>query len=233
MRPSSRSAPAVVPPPGLPDPAPPRPAAPASAAGDAEALWAAFCDGAGIRLPLPAGQGVQQMQIIGRVLREAVEGTLKLMALRTSEKQALRAAVTIIHARNNNPLKFAPDAQLAMEQLMQPPLRGFMPAPAAMQDAMHDLMGHGVGTMAGMRAALAAVLQRFEPRQLESRMAEHSMLDSLLPMNRKARLWDLFLQHFEAIRNEAQDDFQTLFGKAFVAAYEEQQGRLPRGNDGA
>ena len=53
-----------------------------------------------------------------------------------------------------------------------------------------------------------------------------SMLDSLLPMNRRSRLWELYLQHFETIRDEAQDDFHTLFGRAFLAAYEQQLDRL-------
>ena len=89
--------------------------------------------------------------------------------------------------------------------------------------------------MAGMRAALAGVLGRFEPTQLERKLAGKNMLDSLLPMSRKAKLWDLYLQHFSAIRDEAQDDFHTLFGAAFVAAYEDQLDRLqpPGGDAGA
>jgi FHA domain-containing protein len=209
---------------------PPLPRAEALERGDGE-LWAAFCEGAGIR---PAGApGPLQMRMLGQLMREAVDGTLRLMTVRATAKQELRAAVTTIRGRNNNPLKFSPDAQQAMEQMVQPPLRGFMSSPAAMQDAMHDLVGHSIGTMAGMRAALAGVLQRFEPRELEAKLAERSMLDNLLPMNRKARLWDLYLQHFEAIRAEAQDDFDTLFGKAFVAAYEAQLDRMPRRDEAA
>lgn len=209
----------------------PAPAVPPASGGDP--LWSAFCEGAGLRAGLAAGLGPPQMRMLGQLLREAVDGTLRLMTVRATAKQELRAAVTTIRGRNNNPLKFSPDAQLALEQLVQPPLRGFMSAPAAMQDAMHDLVGHSIGTMAGMRAALAGVMQRFEPQQLEARLAERSMLDNLLPMNRKAKLWDLYLQHFEAIRHEAQDDFDTLFGKAFVAAYEEQLARLPRRDEAA
>ena len=54
------------------------------------------------------------------------------------------------------------------------------------------------------------------------------MLDSVLPMNRKAKLWELYLQHYESIRDEAQEDFHTLFGRAFLAAYEQQLERLRR-----
>jgi FHA domain-containing protein len=132
----------------------------------------------------------------------------------------------MIQSRNNNPLKFSPDAQGALEQLLQPPLRGFMAGPAAVNDAMHDLVGHTIGTMAGMRAALEGVLQRFQPSVLEGKLVGSSVLDTLLPMNRRARLWELYLQHYETIRQEAQEDFHALFGKAFVAAYEQQLDRL-------
>jgi FHA domain-containing protein len=80
--------------------------------------------------------------------------------------------------------------------------------------------------MAGTRAALEGVLARFRPEALEAKLVGRSMLDSVLPINRKAKLWELYLQHFEAIREEAQEDFHTLFGKAFLAAYEEQLQRL-------
>jgi FHA domain-containing protein len=125
-------------------------------------------------------------------------------------------------------MKFSPDARSALEQLLEPPMRGFLPGPAAMNDAMNDLVGHSIGTMAGTRAALEGVLDRFAPNQLESKLVGKTLLDNFLPMNRKAKLWELYLQHFESIRGEAQEDFQTLFGKAFVAAYEQQLERLQR-----
>ena len=208
-------------------PAPSRGASAPPVAG-ADLLWSSFCEGAGIGMEFPEGLTPDQMRVIGQLLREAVDGSLRLMSVRATTKQELRAQVTTIRSRNNNPLKFSPDAQLALEQLLRPPLRGFMAGPAAMQDAMHDLVGHSIGTMAGMRAALAGVLGRFEPQALDAKLSGKNVLDSLLPMSRKARLWDLYLQHFESIRGDAQDDFHTLFGKAFVAAYEDQLDQLPR-----
>ena len=166
------------------------------------------------------------MRAVGSLLRNAVEGTLRLMEVRRMTKHELRAQVTVIKSRDNNPLKFSPDAQVALEQLLKPPVRGFLPGPAAMTDAMHDLVGHSIGTMAGTRAALEGVLDRFAPSELESKLAGRSVLDSVFPAKRQARLWNLYLQKFEAIRVEAKDDFDNLFGKAFVAAYEQQLDRL-------
>lgn len=215
--------------PPVPVPHPPAaPLPPVAASADAAALWAAFCQGAGIAVEVPPQDVAARLYEVGRVLRSAVDGSLQLIAVRASTKHELRAGVTVIQQRDNNPLKFSPDARLALEQLLQPPLRGFLDGPAAMDDAMHDLVGHAIGSVAGLRAAVEGMLERFAPQALESKLAAGSLLDSLLPMNRRARLWDLYLQHSQAIREEAQEDFHTLFGKAFVAAYEQQIERLKR-----
>jgi FHA domain-containing protein len=237
---------AVVPPPAYSPPpapmAPPVHVPPAVASApvapgqtvDTAALWQAFCEGAGVRMaPPPQGLNPDLMRVIGSLLNASVDGTLRMMAVRAATKHELRAQVTVIRSRDNNPLKFSPDVQSALEQLLQPPVRGFLPGPAAMQDAMRDLVGHTIGTMAGTRAALEGVLTRFQPKALEAKLTSRSVLDSVLAMNRKAKLWELYLQHFESIRDEAQEDFHTLFGKAFLEAYEDQLERLSQQGTGA
>jgi FHA domain-containing protein len=217
-----------IPPPVQPSP-PAQTTAPSSAhsgAVDAHALWRAFCTGADIQLKLPDGVSPELMHVIGQLMRNSIEGTLKMMAVRALTRQELRADVTMFQAQNNNPLKFSPDAQAALESLLQPPARGFMQGPAAVTDAMHDLVGHAIGTMAGTRAALEGVLQRFAPTVLEGKLGGNTMRDAFVPMVRRSRLWELYLQHFEAIRMEAQEDFHTLFGRAFLAAYEQQLDEL-------
>lgn len=199
---------------------------------DLQLLLQAFCAGAGIEASHMPALTPALMQDIGGVLRAAIEGTLQLIAVRATTKHELRAAVTVIQARGNNPLKFAPDASSGIEQLLRPTMRGFLAGPAAMTDAMNDLVGHSIGTVAGMRSALEGMLGRFAPQELESKLVGQSFLDSVLPMNRKAKLWELYLQHFETIREEAQEDFHTLFGKAFLAAYEQQLERLKREGGG-
>ena len=208
-------------------PAPPAAAPPPHAAAGNAMLWQAFCDGAGLQLPMPADPALAalRMRQVGMVLRAAVAGTRELMAVRASTKYELRASVTMIQAKRNNPLKFAPDVETGIEQLVQPATAGFLEGPAAMDDAMRDLVGHSIGSVAGMRAALEGLLDRFDPATLESTLGG-SLLDNLLPLNRRSRLWELYLQKFRTIREEAQEDFHALFGKAFVAAYEQQVARL-------
>jgi FHA domain-containing protein len=159
------------------------------------------------------------MAVIGAMLRVAVEGIHSLVTMRAAAKNEMQADMTMIQARGNNPLKFAPDPTVALQMLLQPSARGFLDGPAALRATLVDLQSHEVGVMAGMRAALEAVLDRFAPEKLEAQLATRSVFDSLLPAHRRARLWELYLEHYRSLREEAQTDFHRLFGAAFREAY--------------
>jgi type VI secretion system FHA domain protein len=192
-----------------------------------EALLRALLQGAGIPdAPLPKGLTPETMEAIGKLLREAVQGTLDLLRIRGHTKSEMRADVTMIMALDNNPLKFSPTAEAALVHLLASPVRGFMPPLRAMKDAYDDLRAHELGFLAGMRAALEEVLARFAPEELERRLSDPTVLDSLLPMNRKAKLWELFVERYRDVAGEAREDFNTAFGKAFLRAYEAQVKQL-------
>lgn len=162
----------------------------------------------------------EELRLIGRLLRETVGGLLGLLRARADVKQGLQAEVTVLSSRRNNPLKFVREEHLALVQLLSPPLRGFMPAEEAVRDAVDDLHSHHFGVVAGMQAALAGLLDRFTPAELERQLGPHMVLD-LLPMHRRARLWDTFQAKHGEIRREAEENFHSIFGREFLRAYEE------------
>jgi type VI secretion system FHA domain protein len=164
--------------------------------------------------------GPDEMRLLGQLLREATQGTVELLLSRAALKREMRAEVTVIAARQNNPLKFSPTVEVALQYLLGSPKPGFMPPAPAMRDAFNDLRAHQLGMMAGMRSALEGVLKRFDPAVLESRIEKRSGLSAVLPGSRKARLWELFQELYGQLSAEAEDDFHQLFGKAFLAAYE-------------
>ena len=232
--PTAPAAPAPAAPPALAPPAAPaaeaarasaRHEAASPAAADAELLQALLAGLATPNLRLEA-LTPELMQLLGQLLRESLRGTVELLIARSAMKREMRAEVTMIATRANNPLKFSPTVEVVLQHLLGPPAPGFMPAAAAVRDAFDDLRAHQLGVMAGMRAALDGVLQRFDPQQLEGKLARRSAIDSLIPSTRKARLWESFNQLFAQLQTEAQDDFDELFGKAFLKAYEDQLARL-------
>jgi type VI secretion system FHA domain protein len=190
-------------------------------------LLRSFLAGAGVPdLDMHGPLTPQMMNLIGQLLRVSTQGTLDLLLARALIKREVHAEVTMIVARENNPLKFSPNVEVALSHLLAPRGQGFMSPVVAVKDACDDLRAHQFGFMAGMRAALDGVLRRFDPAQLEQRLTDKSIVDSMLPMNRKAKLWSLFAELYADITREAQDDFHALFGKEFLRAYEFQLDKL-------
>lgn len=163
------------------------------------------------------------MRNVGELLREIVGGLLKALLARALTKRELRVDMTMLAATENNPLKFCPDPTEALTHLLAPRSKsGYLPPMRAVREAYEDLQAHNLAVMAGMRAALLGVLQRFDPAQLEKRLASQPLLDKLLPQNRKARMWDMVAEQHDNLMREAQDEFDRIFGRAFRSAYEEQ-----------
>jgi FHA domain-containing protein len=169
------------------------------------------------------------MRLVGELLREATQGTVDLLVARAEIKREVRAQATVIMAKENNPLKFSPSGEAALGHLLGPPVRGFMAPAKAMRDAFDDLRAHQLAFLSGMRAAMEGLLSRFDPAALEGRLTQKSVLQSLLPGARKAQLWAVFQQEYAQIAREAGDDFQDLFGREFLRAYEAQIDALKDG----
>ncbi len=192
-----------------------------------DALTEAFLRGAGLATSaLPQGLTPEIMTIVGSLLRSATAGAVDMLAARAATKREVQASVTIISVQANNPLKFLPNADAALLQLLGKKMPGFMRADVAMRDAFDDLRAHEVGVIAGTRAALTEVLGKFDPAVLGDKLAKGSVLESLMPSARKAKLWDMYLERYLQIRREAEDDFQSIFGRAFVQAYERETARI-------
>jgi predicted component of type VI protein secretion system len=188
-----------------------------------ESLWRGFLQGAGIEgSSLPGAPTPQLLSSIGEMLKIAVGGLQRLVTIRARAKNEMQAQMTMIAPRDNNPLKFSPDEELALQMLLQPPSRGFLDGPAALRDALTDLQSHQVGMTAGMQAVLQAVLDRLDPEKLATLQDRRSMFDFLWPARRRARLWDTYLSQYRSLREEAKDNFQRFFGEVFREAYEAQ-----------
>jgi type VI secretion system FHA domain protein len=213
-------------PPTRPEPTPAPPveteaAAEEKADQEAAALYAALLEGLALdTLREHRTLDADFMRKLGTLLRIAIDGTIRLMAARTTVKREVRAHVTVISPERNNPLKFSPDADVALRYLLDREYPGFMSAEEAVQEAFTDLLSHQIGMVSGMRSALSRVLERFDPEMISRNADTRGMIDGLLSVGRKARLWDAYGRYFEETREQAVDRFQEFFGSAFVEAYE-------------
>lgn len=205
---------------------PPQPVAAGAAAApptDHDALLAAFLRGARVAgTSLPTQLTPQLMESLGTLVYHATAGAMELAAARQITKREMRSDVTMIVPRGNNPLKFLPTPEAAIIQMLGPNLPGFIGSARAMEEVFEDLRAHEVGVIAGMRAAMTETLRQFDPARLEESVPKPRFPQSLFPARRAAALWQAFATRYREVWQRAQDDTQTQFGEAFIAAYEEE-----------
>jgi predicted component of type VI protein secretion system len=199
------------------------------AAGSNEALKQAFLRGAGMPAEAMSSELTPElMELVGRLLATTLQGAIDLLELRSLVKQEVKADVTMVVLRNNNPLKFFPDSQTVLTQMMRKKMPGFMEPLEAVEDAFHDLRGHQMGVVAGTRASMDKTMRRLRPERFVGALPAPGALDRLMPARRHAMLWELYTQQHEKMDDEAKDQFKGVFGDAFLEAYEAEVERFNR-----
>jgi predicted component of type VI protein secretion system len=180
----------------------------------------AFFDGAGLpHRDLSPVQAERLLRDCGAILRAAVDGIMLL----------LRARASMHKEFDNNPLKRMSEAQEAMEFFFDPGERtgGLLDPVQAIGDACEELRAHEAALMEGMRAAVLGGVRRFDPPALERVYDESAKRFSLA--SRKARLWEVFVAAHDKLVSEANEDFDKVFGRDFLSAYQAHLRRLKEG----
>ncbi len=213
--------------PVVPTAPPPTPVVPAAPSGSsAEDLLRIFLERAGLaHTTLTADQLPEILANLGTIFRETVQGLMDILQARSDVKSEFRLDRTTIGPVENNPLKTPPgqtplSPEMVMALLLIRRKDAYMSPQQAVHEGFQDIKAHQYAVWEGVRAAMAHLLERFDPHNLETRL-QQTVLDSILPVNRKAKYWDLFTSEYQAIVHEAEEDFNELFGNEFVRAYEQ------------
>ena len=163
------------------------------------------------------------------LLLRCVEGLMALLHSRSELKQTMRTDVTTLRGTGNNPLKFSRDGREALARLLEPSPRGeYLSAERAIGEAIDDLALHQLAMLDGMKAAVAALLGRFDPDDLTERLTSDHPIAATIPLARDAKLWQLFREHYRGIEGAARDDLDAVFGREFRRAYEARVRELGR-----
>ena len=156
------------------------------------------------------------------IFRIVVDGVMDVLRARAEIKNTFRLPVTLIQRSENNPLKFAPTADEALQKLLAPTNGAFLSGTDAFQDAFDDIRCHQMAMLAGVRAGFEAVLAHFNPDRFEQEVdgGKRSAFGG------KGRYWERYRENFEGLAKDPDECFRRLFGDEFARAYEEQLARL-------
>jgi type VI secretion system protein len=187
----------------------------------ADELIAAFFEGLDLdAVELSPAQSAALFRQVGRLLRLLTQSTIEVLHARSALKSEFRLSQTIVGPLENNPLKFSSHADQALRQFFVDARPGFMGAEAAFSEALKDIKQHEIAVVAGMRAAFDCLLKKLAPDTVEAAYKASGKRGSMLPFGDKT--WDFYQQFYADFKANAGDDFQGIFGKDFVRAYEEQ-----------
>lgn len=172
------------------------------------------------RPPATGGELPADMEQIFRVV---ADGVMEVLRARTEIKTTFRLPVTTIQRSENNPLKFAPTPEDALQKIMAPQGTAFLSGPAAFEDAFEDIRCHQMAMLAGVRAAFESLLAHFNPDRYEQEADGGSKRSAFAG---KGKYWDKYRENFEGLMRDPDECFRRLFGEEFARAYEEQLSRL-------
>ncbi|MDO5641176.1 MAG: type VI secretion system-associated FHA domain protein TagH [Paracoccus sp. (in: a-proteobacteria)] len=212
--PDAPSASGPVPPQATPAPHPAPPQATGASGAD---FVLAFCRGAGLSAEL--AEGVDGEALAERLGQAMAATTARLMAGlrdRSSARHFTRAGErTMRGATDNNPLKFLPSAEQALEAAFLRPRAGFMTGAEGYDGALADLARHQSALFAALQPALAELLQDLDPGRIEAEAKGG------LTGQKKARAWEAYVALWDAKaahENGILDEFIRLFAQAYRAA---------------
>jgi type VI secretion system protein ImpI len=172
--------------------------------------------------PLAAAPATALPPELDQIIKIVIDGVMDVLRARAEIKNTFRLPVTIIQRSENNPLKFAPTAEEAMQKIMAPSNTAFLSGTAAFQDAFDDIRCHQMAMLAGVRAGFDSLMAHFNPDRIEHEVdgGKRSTFGG------KGKYWEKYQDNFEGLMKDPDECFRRLFGDEFARAYEEQLSRL-------
>lgn len=185
-----------------------------------------FLKGAGItNKHLPAEVPPETFEILGHSLKEVLQGTIELLRARAETKNHLHLDRTIIGRIENNPLKFMPNAEQVIVNLLttENTDKTYTPLDKALEEAFDDIKAHQYAMTVATQSALKGVIkQHFSPKNLADNIAKDHPISSKIPLKRQAKLWSMFESLYDDVEKEATENFQRLLDNEISNAYEKQ-----------
>lgn len=169
---------------------------------------------------------------MGTIMRSVVQGLIEVLRARSEIKTEFRMPVTQVKVSENNPLKFAANAEDAIGNLLGRRNPAYLPPQEAFEDAFNDVRFHQLAMLAGVRAGFENLMNRFDPAQLQEQFDRTGKRGGLFGGSGKAGYWDRYAERYQEMAADRDDTFRRLFGEEFARAYEQQLSVLKRSRGG-
>jgi predicted component of type VI protein secretion system len=169
---------------------------------------------------------VEVLQNAGRILRQLTTGLTGLLHARTQLKEAFRLSQTIIQSGQNNPLKFSPTVEDALQYLLGDRSESYLSAQEAIEAAFGEVRNHEQAVPKAMLQALTEFIERFDPEELRLQFDQGLKRNPLLAGANKMKYWELYQDSYQALINGEEGKLPDFFSREFARAYEHEVQQL-------
>ena len=143
-----------------------------------------------------------------------------LLAARAESKRIARSSnQTMIQAQDNNPLKFSPTVDDALQLIFGKPKSGYLSAQKAFDESFKDLKAHQIKTYSAMQNALRMLVEDLDPQAVAESLPPERGLEGLIG-SRKARMWDAYVARWDAKTAPFEDGLVDAFMLYFAECYD-------------
>ena len=172
---------------------------------------------------VPPEERVETAVLVGRLVVSMTDALRRLLDGRRAVKRELGVAGTQVEF-GANPLKFAPTSEAAVEGLIRPLASGYITGEEAVADALSSMQSHQLALVGAIRGAVRVALDAFDPTELERKL-ESRGLSQVVPVLRRAELWERFREHYTRFAEQANDDIRVVIGRELDKLYAAPQTR--------
>jgi len=152
-----------------------------------------------------------------RLIAEELKG---LLAARAESKRIARSTnQTMIQAQDNNPLKFSPTVDDALQLIFGQPRSGYLDAKRAFDESFRDLKAHQIKTYSAMQHALRMLVEDLDPQAIAEATTQEGGIGGLIG-SRKAKMWETYVARWEAKTAPYEDGLVDAFMIYFAECYD-------------
>ncbi|TCR64322.1 type VI secretion system-associated FHA domain protein TagH [Bosea sp. BK604] len=157
---------------------------------------------------------------LGSLMRLVAVELKQLLAARAESKRIARSTnQTMIQAQDNNPLKFSPTIEDALQLIFGRPTSGYLNAQKAFDESFRDLKVHQIKTYSAMQHALRMLVEDLDPQAVAESVAADRGLEALIG-SRKGKMWDAYVARWDAKTAPYEDGLVDAFMLYFAECYD-------------
>ncbi|MEM1141395.1 MAG: type VI secretion system-associated FHA domain protein [Pseudomonadota bacterium] len=156
---------------------------------------------------------------LASILEVMTPPLMAAIASRSQFKEQMRMRQTLIHARENNPLKVSDDAKLAMLRLLLNNEPGMLHGIDAVNQAFRELANHQTALLAALKPALQDTIELLSPERIDNDVPTGA-LDKLTPASRKGKLYDEFATRYKKLTRDGGKSVEQRFLGALASEYD-------------